>query len=528
MITKPRIDITTWRPQQLTASALLALIISVAIVISGQIAVHAAPVVGFNPGKIIDDVVFTRSNSMSASQIQGFLNSKVPSCDTWGTKTSEYGGGTRAQWGAARGTPAPFTCLRDYSESGKSSAQIIYDAAQEFRINPQVLIVLLQKEQGLVTDEWPLPVQYKTATGYGCPDTAPCDTQYYGLTNQIRWSARMFRAIMDASPTWYTPYVLGSNFIRWNPSASCGGSTVIIENRATQALYNYTPYRPNQAALNAGYGIGDSCSAYGNRNFYQYFSDWFGTVRSNDTLNPHPDGTLVNIDNVIFLVYAGGLHHIANPSVFESHSYQWNEVKPATTGDKSIPFSWPVDYLKPGVLYSDTNAVYTTVRENDQWVKKPISYQSFLSLNYRWDMIRKFPAGELPSVTSSTILTSNTHPDGTLIKNSSGVFYIDGGTKRYVSPQVFESHRWKWSDIVDESEGDKLLPPGANMLLRMGSVLFDRNGLYIVEIPQSGAEIKRPIGPWECFDAVMRYRLSETVIVPTSLLPAQSGAIVTC
>lgn len=244
-------------------------------------AAHAGPVVGFEAGRIIDDDVFTASGSMSVAQIQNFLNSKVPVCDTWGTQPSEFGGGTRAQWGTARGTPPPYICLKDYSENGKSSAQIIYDAAQEFQINPQVLIVLLQKEQGLVTDTWPLPVQYRTATGYGCPDTAPCDSQYYGLTNQLRWSGRMFRAILNDSPTWYTPYEMGNNFIKWNPSSSCGGSTVNIETRATQALYNYTPYRPNQAALNAGYGTGDSCSSYGNRNFYLYFTDWFGGTWGN-------------------------------------------------------------------------------------------------------------------------------------------------------------------------------------------------------------------------------------------------------
>lgn len=251
----------------------------------------AAPVTGFNPGRIIDDDVFTASGSMTPSTIQDFLNSKVPSCDTWGTKPSEYGGGTRAQYGASRGYPAPYVCLKEYSENGKSAAQIIYDVAQQFRINPQVLIVLLQKEQGLVTDEWPFPVQYQTATGYGCPDTAPCDAEYYGLTNQLSWSARMFRAIMDNSPTWYTPYVMGSNYIKWHPDFwngttgtwedRCGGSTVTIGNRATQALYNYTPYQPNQAALNAGYGQGDGCSAYGNRNFYLYFTDWFGSTLGN-------------------------------------------------------------------------------------------------------------------------------------------------------------------------------------------------------------------------------------------------------
>lgn len=231
----------------------------------------AASAVNFNAGRIIDDGVFTASGSMNTSQIQAFLNSKVPVCDTWHAP--------------GYGQNPPFICLKDYVEGGRSAAQIIYDTAQQYQINPQVLIVLLQKEQGLVTDTWPLNSQYRTATGYGCPDTAPCDSQYYGLTNQLNWSGKMFRAILNNSPTWYTPYVLGNNYIRWNPQASCGGSTVNIENRSTQALYNYTPYRPNQAALNAGYGTGDGCSAYGNRNFYLYFTDWFGSTFGGDPVS---------------------------------------------------------------------------------------------------------------------------------------------------------------------------------------------------------------------------------------------------
>lgn len=247
--------------------------------------VHAAPVVGFNAGKIIDDAVFTNATTMNVAQIQAFFNSKVSTCDTQGTQPSEFGGGTRAQWAANASLHPkmgaiypPFTCIKDYSENNNTAAQIIYNAAKTYNINPQVLIVLLQKEQSLVTDTWPLSVQYKTATGYGCPDTAACDSQYYGLTNQITWSAKMFRAILNNSPTWYTPYILGNNYIRWSPDSTCGGGTVNIQNRATQALYNYTPYQPNQSALNAGYGNGDSCGAYGNRNFYLYFTDWFGST----------------------------------------------------------------------------------------------------------------------------------------------------------------------------------------------------------------------------------------------------------
>ena len=246
---------------------------------------HAASLANWDPGMIISNDVFTNKGAMSASQIQAFLQSKVPNCDTNGAQTSEYGGGTRAQWGTAHGYPPPYTCLKDYNEGGRSSSQIIYDTAQQYSINPQVLIVLLQKEQGLITDTWPLSNQYRTATGYGCPDTAACGTTYYGLTNQVNWAAKMFRAILNLSPTWYSPYVVGNNYIRWSPNSACGGSNVNIRNLATAALYNYTPYQPNQAALNAGYGSGDSCSAHGNRNFYLFFSDWFGSTVSSPNYN---------------------------------------------------------------------------------------------------------------------------------------------------------------------------------------------------------------------------------------------------
>lgn len=273
----------------------------------------SATVSGWNAGNIISDTIFTNKDSMSVGQIQQFLNSKVPACDTWGTQNSEFGGGTRRQWGEARGYYPPYTCLRDYVDNGKSAAQVIYDTSQEFAINPQVLLVLLQKEQGLVTDTWPTSVQYRSATGYGCPDTAPCDSQYYGLTNQIRWSARMFRAIMNASPTWYTPYLVGNNYIRYNPDESCGGSNVVIQNRSTQALYNYTPYQPNQGALDADWGTA-YCGAYGNRNFFLYFTSWFGSPQDGSPLVVSPvttSTTLAGTGQPIYVSYT-----VRNPASY--------------------------------------------------------------------------------------------------------------------------------------------------------------------------------------------------------------------
>ena len=229
---------------------------------------RSASAASFDAGRIIDDSVFTNKSSMSVGDIQNFLNSKVPTCDTY-----------HAPGPSSQGSNPPWTCLKNYNEGGKSAAQIIWEQAQNYSINPQVLLVTLQKENGLITDDWPYPWQYRTAMGFGCPDGAACDAQWFGFTNQVTQAARHFRNFYDLNPAWYIPYRPGVNFIKWNPNSACGGSNVNIQNRATAALYSYTPYQPNAAALNNLYGSGDGCSAYGNRNFWRDFSNWFGSTQ---------------------------------------------------------------------------------------------------------------------------------------------------------------------------------------------------------------------------------------------------------
>src|SRR5687768_17368266 len=68
----------------------------------------------FNPGRIIDDAVFFNKNAMTPAQIQKFLNSKVPVCDSYGTKMYNSTQ-TRAQWAAANNKPGPpYVCLKNY------------------------------------------------------------------------------------------------------------------------------------------------------------------------------------------------------------------------------------------------------------------------------------------------------------------------------------------------------------------------------------------------------------------------------
>ena len=269
--------------------------------------VDAVDLSGFKAGNIISDAVMRNYTSMTEADIQKFLDKKN-SCDKAVSSVSGIKKATGESFGIKYqykytydGTTyyyhvedGKFVCLNNEKFNGETAAHIIYQAAQDYKINPQVLIVLLQKEQGLITDKWPnINHQYRSATGYGCPDNKPCNSEYYGFKNQVRWAADLFDDVLSGG--WST-YPVGTNTIRWSPKASCGGSKVNIENRATSALYRYTPYQPNAAALKAGYGAGDSCSAYGNRNFYAYFTDWFGSTQTVATSQPSiqfPEETFV-------------------------------------------------------------------------------------------------------------------------------------------------------------------------------------------------------------------------------------------
>lgn len=262
--------------------------------------------VGFNAGNLISDAVFTNKRTMTEAQIQSFFNGKVSRCLGGRDENNE-----------------PIVCLKDFrmntvsrpgdaycsgysGAANESAARIIYRVSQACNINPQVLIVMLQKEQGLITHTWPSAWRYRIALGQGCPDTAPCDPNYIGFFHQIYGAARQMQIYMEGK--WFQWYAPGKTWnILYNPKASCGSSPVRIANKATSALYYYTPYQPNAAALRAGYGTGDGCSAYGNRNFYNYFTDWFGSTQE----GKRPDGPIVNVGADIYAITNGTAYHVS-------------------------------------------------------------------------------------------------------------------------------------------------------------------------------------------------------------------------
>ena len=267
---------------------------------------EAAMASQFNPGMVISDAIFYDGGSLGIVSVQNFLNSQVKTC------------------------AAGYTCLKDFTQStinkaavpnrcsayqgmvNESAAQIIARVGAACGISQKALLVLLEKEQGLVRSGSPSEAAYRIATGYGCPDTAACDSTYYGFFNQL-WMAALQFKIYLTSPNSFNARVGQVNQVRFNPNSSCGAGPVFIQNAATAGLYNYTPYQPNAAALANLYGTGDGCSSYGNRNFWSIFTDWFGSTST---------GSLVRtMDNAtVYLVVGTVKYPVVSFGVYTSFS----------------------------------------------------------------------------------------------------------------------------------------------------------------------------------------------------------------
>ena len=292
---------------KLRLNRILAVALSFVLVFTGisvlqtEAPAKAADASRFDPGLIISDSVFYDFGTMTVAEIQRFLESKVPVC---------------------RATTGP-ACLRDYisdqlekpGEEGKCApmpampniraSQMIYNIARACGINPKVLLVTLQKEQGLIQASRPTAYMYRAAMGYGCPDSDPgiCGKVWTGLFNQLYKGAGQLQWYGDPRGSFTYLKVGRTANIRFHPNASCGTKPVLIKSIATTALYYYTPYTPNDAALKNLYGTGDSCSAYGNRNFWRFFSDWFGSpIGGGFLLKSSTSPTYLIVDNNKYLI----------------------------------------------------------------------------------------------------------------------------------------------------------------------------------------------------------------------------------
>jgi hypothetical protein len=306
----------------------------------------------FDPGNIISDSEFFKRGSMNAGAIQQFLNSKAPTCQSGFVCLKDYAEKTFDR-------PKSAMCDAYRSPGRETAAQIIARVSQACGVAAEVLIVLLQKEQSLVTHSAPTSGRYQIATGYACPDTAPCKSEFFGFYNQVYHAAKQFKRYANPPGTsaffnWY-PVGKASNVL-YHPNSLCGKTPVVISNQATAGLYYYTPYTPNANSLQAFTGLGDGCSSYGNRNFWRLYNLWFNQTKNYETWYLHAGKTHLVID------------HQGTVAIGNSSLSSWS-VGTKVSGSLKHKIR-SVGYLTNGdiAVVRGDGAIYST-EDGIQWVK---------------------------------------------------------------------------------------------------------------------------------------------------------------
>ena len=156
----------------------------------------------FQKDYLISDNTLTNSGTMTVAQIQRFLESKNS------------------------------VLAKPYR--GSTPAQMIYDAAKKYGINPQVLLTRLQCEQGLISKTTATQKQLDWAVGVGCYDSGNWNQKFKGFDKQIEYAAQTYRRHYDAAKA---KLDRGEKI-----TMNIDGQQVTVKNAATYSFYKYCPH----------------------------------------------------------------------------------------------------------------------------------------------------------------------------------------------------------------------------------------------------------------------------------------------
>ncbi len=236
--------------------------------------INPAKAATFNPNNLITDSAFTNKNSMSPAEIENYFRVKgsyfynytvpeyvsVPYPYRDGSGNPAWGSVNVRQINAGNGQTATL-----YS---KKLSQLIWDESQAHNINPQVIIVLMQRESSSITQNNISNTRKAWPIFYGFNETM-ASFQYDQATSRARAVSYGGAGQQIARATlWLKLYYDDANL---NPF-SIDGQTITPLSKATRILYIYTPHIYN-----------------GNYNFWNYMNAWFagGLPLSSSPANYH-------------------------------------------------------------------------------------------------------------------------------------------------------------------------------------------------------------------------------------------------
>lgn len=352
----------------------------------------------FNPANIISDEEILDFRTMNRDSIQKFLEGKKSFLATYKA-------------------PNPDGQMMLASD-------IIYDRAITNQVNPKFIIVLLQKEQGLIEDDSPKQSRLDWACGYGCPDGGGCNERWRGLWKQINSASLQFRDYMD-NPHLYS-FKSGYDYNFTNPYGTISNEPMLVtpKNQATAALYNYTPHVFN-----------------GNYNFYRIWKRYFQRA--------YPSGTVLSVKGVdgIYLIQNGVKRLFANKGAFTSR-YDSKKIIYTTQADlDSYETGSPIKYPQYSLLKNPKGTIYLLI---DNKKRAFFNYSVFRRIGFNPEEIINATPADLAAYDDGPMITAtSTFALGALLqdKKTGGVFYVEEETKAPIQDRIFLKTKFKGRKI---------------------------------------------------------------------------------
>ena len=261
----------------------------------------------FNPNNLMSDEYFRTTGTMSVEQIQAFLDEQ----------------------------PGVLKNLKVKWQDGRerSVAQTFKEVSDRFKINVEPLIMLVEKEQSLISNPRPSQKSINWATGFG----SLSNKRFAGFYNQVYYAGKKLGNDYWEYRDYYSWFQVGKT------TATLDGYRVTPENFNTCAWYIYNPLQgaSNQRfganwllwhLINIRYkeglarhsGAGAVAGAETNANTQADSSQYF-----------YRNGTVIRLagDNRVFLVENGQKHEFTGSNALKTR-YHRSEI--VTVGQKEF------------------------------------------------------------------------------------------------------------------------------------------------------------------------------------------------
>lgn len=382
----------------LVKNKIFLLILLIIVSASAILPAHAQEGV-FDPGNIISDQEILDSSSMSLDEIQAFLTSKKSYLATYQTVDNV-------------GNPM-------------SAAQAIYDRAVNNGMSPKFILVLLQKEQGLIENPAPTQGGLDWATGYGCPDGGGCNERFRGFWKQINSATLQFRYYMDHLNEYR--YQVGQTYTFSNPySTTVQGDTVVtIANRATAALYIYTPHVYN-----------------GNYNFWKLWQRYFSRSYLNGSL------LQASGDTGVWLIQNGYKRAFLSRSALTSR-YDPSHIQIVSKADlNKYPTGEPIRFAQYSIIRTPDGKIYLLSGDTKL---RFANMEAFRKLGYNPGEIINASVAELAAIPDGPVITvTSAYPTGALLqdKKTGGIYWVENKTKAPLWDSVLLRTKFKGKRVI--------------------------------------------------------------------------------